>query len=80
MVGGSSPPGPASNIYIRKIMEKIKKFFNELKSEYEKVEWPSKNEIAVLTALVVFISVAVSLYLGAFDILFRNFLSRWGIL
>lgn len=61
-------------------MNKIIKFFAEIKEEFSKVEWSSRKEVIVLTSIVFVISGIVSIYLGIFDVLFTNFLLRIGIL
>ena len=58
----------------------IGQFLSEVRSELRKVVWPSRNEGAKLTALVVGISVAIGVLLGAIDFtfaeLFRFLLQR----
>ena len=77
MVGGSSPPGPAKNVsFIMNLKQNLQKIINEFK----KIEWPSKRDVIILSAMVVFISGVISIYLGIFDLLFTSFLGRIGIL
>jgi len=45
------------------------KFLKEVKLELEKVVWPTKKEAVKLTAIVVGVSVAVGLFVGALDFL-----------
>ena len=47
-------------------------FLKEVRSELGKVIWPSKNEAIRLTSLVVGISLAVGIFIGAFDFLFTK--------
>lgn len=49
-------------------------FLKEVRSELEKVTWPTGSEVARLTAVVLLISVVVGIYLGAADYLFTNLL------
>ena len=49
-------------------------FLEEIKSEYKKVSWPNKQEVLNATLLVAAMSVALSIYLGLFDLLFSKFL------
>lgn len=44
-------------------------FFKEVKSELAKVVWPTKDEVVKLTIIVVAVSLAVGLYIGALDII-----------
>ena len=49
----------------------IGEYVRETKEEMKHVSWPTKNQIAAYTIVVIAISIAVALYLGAFDYLFR---------
>ena len=42
--------------------------FRNVKMEYSKVEWPRKKQVVHATVWVVVMSVALSIYLGVFDI------------
>lgn len=44
------------------------KLFKDVKMEYSKVEWPRKKQVVHATAWVVAMSVALSIYLGVFDV------------
>lgn len=56
-----------------KTTKKIKKFFQEVKVEMKKVNWPTKKETAKYTVIVLGTTIAVAVYLGALDFLFTNF-------
>lgn len=43
------------------------RFLAETYDELKKVTWPTKDEIVRLTAVVIFISVIVGLYIGGLD-------------
>ena len=49
-----------------------------VKTEYKKVVWPSKDETVKSTLLVAAMSVAVSIYVGAFDVIASRILSMMG--
>ncbi|MGB6127469.1 MAG: preprotein translocase subunit SecE [Psychrilyobacter sp.] len=49
-----------------------------VKTEYKKVVWPSKDETVKSTLLVAAMSVAVSVYVGAFDVIASRILSMMG--
>ncbi len=53
-------------------MQKIIKFFREVKAEFKQIAWPKRDSIIQLTIVVIFISVIVSLILGGFDLLFTQ--------
>jgi len=49
----------------------ITRFAQESWSELQKVTWPTQQQVIRLTLLVVLISVAISVYIFAFDNLFH---------
>jgi preprotein translocase subunit SecE len=50
----------------------INQYINETRAEMKHVSWPSRNQTLIYTALVIFISVAVSIYLGVWDAIFTQ--------
>jgi len=48
------------------------KFLSEVKAELLKVTWPTKDEVARLTIIVVLISVIVGAFIGALDFIFTK--------
>jgi preprotein translocase subunit SecE len=53
-------------------------FLDDIKSEYNKVVWPNKDKIVKSTLLVAAMSVAVSIYVGAFDVVASRILKMMG--
>ncbi len=49
-----------------------------IKAEYKKVVWPNKDEIVKSTLLVAVMSITVSIYVGAFDIIASRILKIMG--
>ncbi len=49
-----------------------------VKTEYKKVVWPNKDETVKSTLLVAAMSVAVSIYVGAFDVIASRILRMIG--
>jgi len=47
-------------------------FLKEVRSELEKVSWPSREEAIRLTGIVILVSVAVGIFIGIFDYLFTK--------
>ncbi len=47
-------------------------YIRETKEEMKHVTWPSRKQTFTYTALVIVISVVVSIFLGAFDSLFTR--------
>ncbi|HUZ92758.1 MAG TPA: preprotein translocase subunit SecE [Candidatus Paceibacterota bacterium] len=51
---------------------RIKKFFDESRTELRHVNWPTRDEAVRLTSIVIGISLLLSATLGAFDYIFTN--------
>ena len=49
-------------------------FLGEVRSELEKVTWPTSADVIRYTAVVLIISVAAGIYLGGADFMFTNLL------
>jgi preprotein translocase subunit SecE len=62
------------------MFDRIKKFFDESRHELRHVNWPTRQEAARLTGVVIMISVGLAVFLGACDYLFtyvvRNFIVK----
>lgn len=58
-------------------MQKVINFFVEAKGELMKVNWPSQKDLIRYTILVVVISLAVAIFLGALDTLFSYLVERF---
>ena len=56
----------------------MKTLLQNVKTEYKKVVWPNKDEIVKSTLLVAAMSVAVSFYVGAFDVVASKILKMMG--
>lgn len=61
-------------------MASILEFVRSVKVELASVKWPSRQETVRLTALVIFVSLIVSFYIGGLDLVFttliQNIISR----
>lgn len=55
----------------------IKNFLEETKTEFRHINWPSKKEGWKLTLIVIFFSIALSLFLSIFDNGFMFLLKRF---
>ena len=51
-------------------MSRIQRFVQDSWQELKKVNWPTPLQARNLTVVVLFISAAVSVYIGIFDIVF----------
>ena len=48
------------------------RFFTEVKSELEKVTWPTKDQVIRLTGVVIIISLVVGAFVGGLDFVFTK--------
>ncbi len=55
----------------------IKKFSGEVSVEFQKIVWPNKKMTLGLTGIVVVLSLVLSLYLGAVDMLLGRIVSSF---
>ncbi len=65
--GGSSPSWPAVNTKGNKTLGKIIKFLKEVRSELDKVTWPTKNELVGSTIVTVVVTFIISIFIGFVD-------------
>lgn len=52
------------------MLTKAKTFLQESFQELNRVNWPSRQDTLKLTGVVIFLSVAVALFLGILDMIF----------
>jgi preprotein translocase subunit SecE len=50
-------------------------FLKEVKSEMEKVSWPSKNEAIRLTSIVILASIIMGAFIGGLDLTFTKLMA-----
>ena len=55
-------------------MSKITEYLKETKGELRHVNWPTRKQASVFTALVVAVSLITAAYLGVFDYIFSRIL------
>jgi preprotein translocase subunit SecE len=48
------------------------KYLSEVRVELSRITWPKRDEVIRLTALVIAVSVIVSVYTGGLDVLFTK--------
>lgn len=56
------------------MIQKIKTFFGESRTEFHHVNWPTRQEAIRLTGFVIGLSFALALFLGGFDYVFASLL------
>ena len=49
------------------MFDKVKKFFNDVYVEMQKVAWPSKDELIGSTTVVIIMSVIMAVFIGVVD-------------
>ena len=54
----------------------ISQYLKDTRAELHHVAWPTRTQTSIFTALVIAISILVSLYLGIFDYLFTTGLGK----
>lgn len=52
------------------LIERVTRYFREVLVELRKVDWPSRQEITAMTIVVIVVLMAMSIYLGLWDLLF----------
>ncbi len=60
-----------------KIFTKITTFLKEVRLEMKKVNWPSRQETIRKTLVVIGISVAIAIFLGAIDFILTTLLNKF---
>ncbi len=55
-------------------MNKVIRYFREVRSELKKVVWPTRQEAIKLTILVIVGTILISLLIGVFDYIFTKIL------
>jgi preprotein translocase subunit SecE len=59
------------------ILSRFLSFFKEVKTEMKRVNWPTRKETIRYTLIVVGISIAVAIFLGGLDFIFRFLLEKF---
>ena len=70
---------PARAFYFDLPIKYMKQFIQYLKdtqAELKHVSWPTQQQTAIFTTLVILISIVIALYLGAFDFFFTSLLNQ----
>ena len=52
-------------------------FLREVRSELEKIVWPTRKETTRLTSLVILLSLIVGIYVGGLDFLFTSIVNSF---
>ena len=49
-------------------LNRLKEFFQEVTAEFRRVSWPSRQDVAASTAVVLVVVFVLAMYLGAVDV------------
>ena len=55
---------------------KVKLFIGELRQEFKRINWPSRQETIKMSTIVIIISLVVAAFLGALDFLFLTVIEK----
>ncbi|MDO8585037.1 MAG: preprotein translocase subunit SecE [bacterium] len=58
------------------MFEKLKLFLQESRTEFQRVNWPTRQETTRLTLVVIVMSLGVAVFLGVVDYVFSIGLAR----
>ncbi len=58
-------------------MQSFIEYIKDAKGEFAHISWPTRRQAVGFTILVVVLSVATALYLGAFDTLFTTIIKKF---
>lgn len=54
------------------IFTKVKRYLKNVRAEFDKISWPSRDEIISLTILVLLMVVVLTFYVGGLDAIFSQ--------
>jgi preprotein translocase subunit SecE len=57
-------------------LRRVQEFVREVLAEFRKVTWPSRQELINSTVVVITVTVVVSLFLGAVDVVLARIVER----
>jgi preprotein translocase subunit SecE len=49
-------------------LRRLREFFQEVAAEFRRVNWPSRNDVATSTVVVLVVVFVLAMYLGAVDV------------
>ncbi len=60
----------------KKDQGRIKNYLRGVKAERKKIIWPGRDEVIKYTSVVIALSIAVSLFVFCFDLLFNSAITK----
>jgi len=61
---------------VMEFLRRAQEFVREVLAEFRKVTWPSRQELINSTVVVITVTVVVSLFLGAVDVVLARIVER----
>ncbi|PJF36207.1 MAG: preprotein translocase subunit SecE [Candidatus Thermofonsia Clade 1 bacterium] len=61
---------PRSRNFVVRFVQNVREYFHEVQVELRKVAWPSREEVNRLTRIVLIVTIASSIFLGAVSFVF----------
>ena len=58
-----------------KITDRVAEYLRDTRGELRKVSWPTRKQATNLTAIVLAVTVAMAIFLGALDFIFASLVS-----
>ena len=58
-----------------KITDRVAEYLRDTRGELRKVSWPTRKQATNLTAIVLAVTVAMAIFLGALDFIFASLIS-----
>ncbi len=59
------------------MFQRLKLYLQEVRREFKRVNWPTRAEAIRYTLVVIGLSLALAIFLGAFDFIFTYFLEKF---
>jgi preprotein translocase subunit SecE len=53
------------------MLNKVKRYLQEVKGEFNRISWPRRDEVIALTMLVIIMIIILSIYIGGVDALLQ---------
>ena len=67
-------PKTTAQVTVNKPDNALVRYFKETRAEVRKVSWPTREEATNLTLIVLAVTIAMAIFLGAVDFIFQNFI------
>ncbi len=65
-------PKTTAQVTVNKPDNALVRYLKETRAEIRKVSWPTREEAINLTLIVLAVTIAMAIFLGAVDLIFQN--------